>query len=103
MREETGEVRVKLHITTQNDPTVRNLWMCLNYSQKPTIEHIIDHIRKNYTDLNEHQHKLGFESEEHAKLASQIKLYLEDYWLPPYENSRLIRENDCIKYVFYTI
>lgn len=103
MREETGEVRIKLHITAQNDPTVRNLWMCLNYNQKPTIEHIVDHIRKNYSDYfseqkeNGPQHKLGFETEDSAKLASQIKLYLDDYWLPPYENSRLIRENDCIK------
>ena len=92
MKEEgTNEVRCKLHITTSHDSQVKNSWMCLNYNQKPTISHIIDHIKKNYF-MNETSCM-----EEKAALASTIKLYLEDYWLPPYENSRLIRENDCIK------
>jgi len=93
MKEESNnEIRCKLHITTSHDTQVKNSWMCLNYNQKPTISHIIDHIKRNYF-LNE----LGNEEKEKASLASSIKLYLEDYWLPPYENSRLIRENDCIK------
>ena len=97
MKEESSnEVRCKLHITTSHDTEVKNSWMCLNYNQKPTISHIIDHIKRNYF-LNE----LGNEEKEKASLASSIKLYLEDYWLPPYENSRLIRENDCIKLVLF--
>lgn len=78
-----SEVRIKLHITKSGDTTVRNLWMCLNYNQKPTVEHIIEHINQNYCQSTD------------EKL--EIKLYLDDYWLPPYENSRLIRENDCVK------
>ena len=35
--------------------------------------------------------------QQHQILDDQIKLYLDDYWLPPHETSRLIRENDCIK------
>ena len=78
-----SEIRTKLHIKTSNEPEVKNLWMCLDYDQKPTIAHVIDHVQKNLlekkTDI------------------SECKLYLDNYWLPPYENSRLIRENDCIK------
>lgn len=79
-----NQVRIKLHITQSNDKSVRNLWMCLNFDQKPTVEHMIEHIKENYC-----------QSKEDSNL--QIKLFLDDYWLPPYENSRLIRENDCIK------
>ena len=94
MKEESqygiNEVRCKLHITTPYDSQVKNSWMCLNYNQKPTISHIIDHVKKHF--LNELSSDKQLD-----ELSTSIKLYLEDYWLPPYENSRLIRENDCIK------
>ncbi len=91
MKEESSqvvanEVRCKLHITTSTNSPVKNSWMCLNYSQKPTIAHIIEHVKNHF-----------FSELTDDDLSSSIKLYLEDYWLPPYENSRLVRENDCIK------
>lgn len=104
MKEETNEIRVKLHISSTNDPNVRNLWMCLNYNQKPTIAHLIDHIKKNYC-LNElskeysNKKVKSLDSYDNGleELEEKVKLFLEDYWLPPCENSRLIREGDCIK------
>lgn len=77
------EIRLKLHIKFSNDPEVKNLWMCLSYDHKPTIGHVIDHVKKNMLDK--------------TQAISDCKLYLDDYWLPPYEDSRLIRENDCIR------
>jgi len=92
MKEESqygiNEVRCKLHITTPYDSQVKNSWMCLNYNQKPTISHIVEHIKRNF---------LSNTCEESQIKAASIQLFLDDYWLPPYENSRLIRENDCIK------
>jgi hypothetical protein len=78
------EIRVKLHIKASDECEVKNLWMCLNYDQKPTVGHVIEHIKKNLIEAREN--KVG-----------ECKLYLDNYWLPPYENSRLVRENDCIK------
>jgi len=83
MSSQVTEVRVKLHIKLSNEPEVKNMWMCLDYEQKPCISHVIDHVKKNLIDK---KHDI-----------SECKLYLDNYWLPPYENSRLIRENDCIK------
>lgn len=77
-----SEIRIKLHIKASDEPEVKNLWMCLNYDQKPTVGHVMEHIKKNLLDKRE---------------ASECKLYLDNYWLPPYESSRLVRENDCIK------
>jgi hypothetical protein len=114
-----NEIRCKLHITTSQDTKVKNSWMCLNYTQKPTISHIIEHIKRNF--FNElissddedtttttaaaaavAAAELGLSEFTGKKVSTtlnnpHVKLYLEDYWLPPYENSRLIRENDCIK------
>jgi hypothetical protein len=93
MREETSVVRVKLNITESNTADVKNLWMSLNYNQKPTIAHVIEHIRKHFLKLDD-----GCDmKKDDFKVEDVVKLYLEDYWLPPYENSRLLRENDCIK------
>ncbi len=105
MKQELNEVRIKLHITSASD--VRNLWMCLNYDQNPTIKHVIDHI-KYYYCLNEATSESSFYGNyEHNNAKAMdnetdnetfdLKLYLEEYWLPPCENSKLIRENDCIK------
>lgn len=77
------EIRTKLHIKESNNSEVKNLWMCLDYDQKPTVSYVIDHIKKNLLNRD-------------ADI-SECKLYLDNYWLPPYESSRLIRENDCIK------
>lgn len=93
MRNETSlanEVRVKLHIKSSQDTQIRNLWMCLNYDQKPSVSHIAEHIRKNFCSASERK-----SLDESAE--PQVKLFLDDFWLPPYENSRLIRENDCVK------
>lgn len=98
MRDETSlvnEVRVKLHIKSSQDTQVKNLWMCLNYDQKPSVSHIVEHIRKNFC-LNEKKTNSRFGGE-FASSEPEVKLYLDDFWLPPYENSRLIRENDCVK------
>lgn len=94
MRDETSlvnEVRVKLHIKSNTDSQVRNLWMCLNYDQKPSVSHIVEHIRKNFCLHEDKRAQYKPES------GPEVKLYLDDFWLPPYEHSRLIRENDCIK------
>lgn len=80
-----NEVRIKLHVLNSNDSSVKNIWMSLNYNQRPTIAHIIEHLKTNYREQTT------------GSDLDLIKLYLDDYWLPPYENSRLIRENDCIK------
>ena len=154
MREDaTGEVRIKLHITTKTvhaqvtapsakldnsakygklgfeeietgvrknsalsgldlsplgDYQVKNIWMCLNYSTRPTVSHVIDYVRKYYNyfstthdDMNtsmDTSYSNGQQQQQQQQLLDdQIKLYLDGYWLPPYESSRLIRENDCIK------
>lgn len=68
-----------------NEPEVKNLWMCLNYDQKPTIKHVTDHIKQNFCTLNKNEE------------ITECKLYLDNFWLPLYEDSKLIRENDCIK------
>lgn len=82
---EMAEVRIKLHINFSNESEVKNLWMGLNYDNKPSISHVIDHVKDNLCAK-----KKGPE-------ISDCKLYLDNYWLPPYENSRLLRENDCVK------
>ena len=98
MKDETtslvSEVRVKLHIKSNSDSKVRNLWMCLNYDHKPQVSHIVEHIRHNFCQLDS-----TAQAHKHAECTkdADVKLYLDDFWLPPYENSRLIRENDCIK------
>ena len=85
------EVRIKLHIKSANEPEVKNVWMCLNYDQKPSIMHIIEHVKKHFC----HSDKKSAELDE---LMPEIKLYMDNYWLPPSEDSRLLRENDCIKW-----
>jgi len=77
-----SDIRIKLHIKASDEPEVKNLWMCLNYDQKPTVGHVMEHIKQNLLDSRD---------------VSDCKLYLDNYWLPPYESSRLVRENDCIK------
>lgn len=94
MKEEKNEIRCKLHITSPHSSNVRNLWMCLNYDQKPTIRSIIDHIKRNYASSNEYSNSF-FTSAEYD--AESVKIYLDEYWLPPCESSRLIRENDTLK------
>jgi hypothetical protein len=89
----TNEIRVKLHITGTSECNVKNLWICLNYDQKPTIAHVIEHIKKNYCVDSIKKLDKGNDYDELV----DVKLFMDDYWLPPYENSRLIRENDCIK------
>ncbi|CAF0894321.1 unnamed protein product [Brachionus calyciflorus] len=79
----SDQVRIKLHIAKPGETTVQNLWMCLNYDKKPTIEHITEHIHLTYIQ------------EEREKYS--IKLFLDDYWLPPKENSTILRENDVVK------
>lgn len=79
------EVRIKLHIKVNNEPEVKNLWMCLNYDNKPAVSHVIDHVKNNLCTQRKDQE------------IAECKLYLDNYWLPPYENSRLLRENDCIR------
>lgn len=79
----SDQVRIKLHIAKTGETVVKNLWMCLNYDKKPTIEHICQHIKQTYV--------------EESKDQFSVKLYLDDYWLPPYENSAVLRENDVIK------
>ena len=88
---EMAEVRIKLHINFSNESEVKNLWMGLNYDNKPSISHVIDHVKDNLCAK-----KKGPE-------ISDCKLYLHNYWLPPYENSRLLRENDCVKLVYYHV
>ena len=152
MREEaSGEVRIKLHITTKtpqpqplpcpaaklescakygkllgfdemessvrkshgpgaldlapSDFQVKNIWMCLNYSTRPTVSHVIDYVRKYYNFFSTTHDDMDCSSpsmdttqqQQQQLIDEQIKLYLDGYWLPPYESSRLIRENDCIK------
>lgn len=80
-----NSVRIKLHMKLSNEPDVKNLWMCLNYDQKPTIKHVTEHVKQNFCTVNKNE------------TISECKLYLDNYWLPPYEDSKLIRENDCIK------
>lgn len=79
----SDQVRIKLHIAKTGETSVKNLWMCLNYDNKPTIEHISQHIKETYL------------AEEKDKFS--VKLFLDDYWLPPYENSIILRENDVVK------
>ena len=88
-----------------SDFQVKNIWMCLNYSTRPTVSHVIDYVRKyyNYFSTTHDDMDSSMDSTYHQQqqqqqlLDDQIKLYLDGYWLPPYESSRLIRENDCIK------
>jgi len=101
MRDGQTQVRIKLHIT--NTDNVQNLWMCLNYDQKPTIGHIIEHVKQNYVQKLNAQNetsKKAHDSQVNDNREHQVKLFLDDFWLPPHENSRLIRENDCIKVDF---
>ena len=99
MKDETtslvSEVRCKLHIKSNTDSQVRNLWMCLNYDQKPQVSHIVEHIKRNFCQLVNTTQCQKQHAEDTQK--ADVKLYLDDFWLPPNENSRLIRENDCIK------
>ena len=90
MKDQTcSVVRIKLNLSQPDSSDVKNFWMSLNYDQKPTIAHIADHIKKQF--LQQSDDALL------AINANSIKLFLDDYWLPPSENSRLLRENDCIK------
>lgn len=91
----SNEIRVKLNITKSNSADVKNLWMSLNYQQKPTVAHIIDHVKKNYLSLSGDIDLLKLLEKKQTQ--DLIKLYLDEFWLPPYENSKLLRENDCIK------
>jgi hypothetical protein len=103
-----NEVRIKLNVHQQQQQQqnllkdqydVKQLWMCLNYTQKPTIAHIIDHVRR-YLCQNEYELPLynnNNNSDKKMMNDFDVKLFLDDYWLPPSENSRLLRENDCIK------
>ncbi|RNA24169.1 coilin-like isoform X2 [Brachionus plicatilis] len=80
----SDQVRIKLHITKADETAaVKNLWMCLNYDKKPTIEHICQHIKETYVQENKEQFC--------------VKLYLDDYWLPSNESSVILRENDVVK------
>ncbi len=97
MKAETNEVRIKLHIISEKDSIVKNQWMSLNYDQKPTISHIVDHIKVNLASTDPTFISLKKKLSEKDEESFSIKLYLDDYWLPSCENSRLIRENDCIK------
>ncbi len=81
------DVRVKLHINKANDDEEyyddnqeNNLWMSINYDLHPTINDIVNKIRK------------------HINGASDMYLYLDNYWLPAWENSRILRDNDSVKY-----
>ena len=85
MKHVDNEVRVKLHIASNE---VKNLWICLCYDQRPTISHVIEYIKKHHGSIGKDQNQ---ESD------YEVKLYLDNFWLPPYESSRLIRENDCVK------
>jgi hypothetical protein len=75
------DVRIKLHANTTNG--VQNIWMSLNYDKKPTIGHIMCQLKANLNCDDD----------------SLINLYLDEYLLPSWENSRLLRENDCIRYI----
>ena len=75
------DVRIKLHANSNN--SVQNIWMSVNYDKKPTIGHIINQLKTN----------LNYDAD------SLINLYLDEYLLPTWESSRLLRENDCIKQV----
>ena len=99
MRVETNEVRIKLHIISDKDSIVKNQWMSLNYNQKPTISHIVEHIKRNLYSTDPTFMSLRNNLNDDDEMPFSVKLYLDDYWLPSCENSRLIRENDCIKYV----
>lgn len=77
------QVRIKLHIAKTGEIVVKNLWMCLNYDKKPTIEHICQHVKQTYVEEEKEQFS--------------VNLFLDDYWLPSYENSSILRENDVIK------
>jgi len=60
---------------------VQNIWMSLNYDKKPTIGHFISQLKFN----------LNYDDD------TQVNLYLDEYLLPSWENSRILRENDCIR------
>lgn len=74
-----ADVRIKLHANTHFG--VANIWMSLNYDKRPTIGHVISQLKTN----------LSFDEER------SINLYLDEYLLPSWESSRLLRENDCIR------
>ena len=74
------DVRLKLHATTSNGD-IQNIWMSLNYDKKPTIGHLISQLKFN----------LNYDDD------SLVNLYLDEYLLPIWENSRILRENDCIR------
>jgi hypothetical protein len=80
------EVRVKLHISKvdadadyYDSKVENNMWMSINYDHQPTINDIANKIRKN---LNS---------------ATELNLYLDNFWLPAWENSRILRDNDSVK------
>jgi hypothetical protein len=84
------EVRVKLHIKKVDDDDEHNeseqesnMWMSINYDHHPTISDVISKIRKN---LNS---------------PTDMYLYLDNYWLPTWENSRILRDNDSIRVTVY--
>jgi hypothetical protein len=83
------EVRVKLHVSKVDDDDeeyygsqeANNLWMSINYDHYPTINDIINRIKKNINSPTE------------------MHLYMDNYWLPAWENSRILRDNDSIRVV----
>lgn len=81
-----ADVRIKLHANINSN--VQNIWMSLNYDKKPTIGHIMGQLKKNFNLNEDYDNESG---------SSSINLFLDEYWLPPWENSRLLRENDCIR------
>ena len=82
------------NISSINDTTINNnnnniinneLLSELNLKSKSSASRILDascnnNISSSLSPVNDH-----------------VKLFLDDYFLPPYENSRLIRENDCVR------
>lgn len=78
-------VRVKLSLYKVDSGEVSNVWMSLDYSQRPTVWHVVEYIRAMY--LNDYSSKTQ---------EPVVNLYMDEYWIPPYEKSRLLRENDTI-------
>ena len=82
------DARIKLQLKFNDSPDVKNFWMLLNYGHKPTISHVAEYIKDNYSSIGKIQNQ---------KSTYVVELYLDNYWLPPLESSRLLRENDCIE------
>ena len=76
-------IRIRLSIERLGNHEPRNVWMSLNYVDKPTISNIIEQIKQNFIDKKSIDY-------------IEIKLSLDGYYLPEFESSKLIRENDLI-------